>query len=512
MDQQWRTKFREPRWLQLLLGGSALFSVMMLFSLWAKLPSHEALRRPLSPISVAPVQQTTHQKVDLFTMVQNRRNVSTTANLELLHIDDLVVSDSYQRWAPVIVSECVHGMDARAAPCIKEANQANIVEAQELLYPAFRLKLPNFTNATMQKKWLSGGLHVDRMRISEDLQWAEYPTFQGQNLVFSNAVYRGDPPPDIWSDKGCMGHDVSHASFVQTLNDSELANLTNVDTLVVATSPDSWSFQHFIDRVAVVWSQAQLVLPNTKKSKTVIVTGQEPRDSIVNEIYELMVGEHLHEPELVAAKRLVFSCRAPLIHPFTTQRITENILRELTAPRNVSDSDRDTILFLSRSRGGKAVNGGRQILNEPELFDAISAMLNATGRPEKLVYFRHDEFSGLEDVASFMHNRVKMMIGPHGAAFYNSRFARPRTALIEIIPDPNKFFVPCFWEQARLLGQDYSAHVGNTQTEQNDMLVAEIMDVVRLVQSRLEYLDKSYRMEDSLGHTYAWDVEAARAR
>ncbi|EGZ05580.1 hypothetical protein PHYSODRAFT_261939 [Phytophthora sojae] len=462
MDQQWRAKFREPRWLQLLLGGSALFSVMMVFSLWTKLPSHEALRRPPT---TAPVQQTTRQNVDLFTLDERRRNASATAKSKMLHIDDLALSDSYQHWAPVIVSECVHGMDERAAPCIKEANKTNLVEAQELMYPAFRLKLPAFTGEVMQKKWLSGGLHVERMRIS-DLQ----------------------------------------------ANASELENATRVDTVVVATSPDSWSFQHFIDRVAVVWSQAQLVLPHAEKNETTIVTGEEPRDSIVNEIYKVMVGQHLHEPKLVAAKRLVFSCRAPLIHPFTTQRITENILRELPPPQHVSEADRDVILFLSRSRGGRAANGGRQILNEPKLFDAIAARLNATGRPEQLMYFKHDEFNGLEEVATFMRDRVKMMIGRHGAAFYNARFAQPRTALIEIVPDPEQFFVPCFWEQARLLGQDYSAHVGNTQNEQNDMIVDEVQDVVDLVLKRLEYLDDSYRMEDSLGHTYAWGVDTTAAR
>ncbi|KAL3659722.1 hypothetical protein V7S43_015396 [Phytophthora oleae] len=99
-----------------------------------------------------------------------------------------------------------------------------------------------------------------------------------------------------------------------------------------------------------------------------------------------------------------------------------------------------------------------------------------------------------------------MMIGPHGAAFYNSRFAQPRTALIEIIPDPKNFFVPCFWEQARLLGQDYSAHVGKTENEQNDMVVDDIDNVVRLVQQRLTYLDKSYRMQKALDHKYAWSA------
>ncbi|KAG6947814.1 hypothetical protein JG687_00015860 [Phytophthora cactorum] len=242
-------------------------------------------------------------------------------------------------------------------------------------------------------------------------------------MVFANAVYRGDPPPDIWSEKGCMGHDVSHTSFEHDLNTnaSDLAAGTRVGTLVVATSPDSWSFQHFVDRVAVVWSQAQLVIPTVKKTETVIVSGRKPRDAIVNNIYKVMVGQHLHKPGSVFAKRLVFSCRAPLIHPFTTQRITENIFQSLPPSATASESDRNIILFLSRSSGGKAFNGGRRILNEPKLFDAISSMLKATGRPEKLQYFRHDKFNGLDDVATFMRDRVKMMIGPHGAAFYNAR-------------------------------------------------------------------------------------------
>ncbi|KAG6956031.1 hypothetical protein JG688_00011617 [Phytophthora aleatoria] len=300
-------------------------------------------------------------------------------------------------------------------------------------------------------------------------------------MVFANAVYRGDPPPDIWSEKGCMGHYVSHTSFEHDLS-------TNASEL------------------ALERGQAQLVIPTVKKTETVIVSGRKPRDAIVNNIYKVMVGQHLHKPGSVFAKRLVFSCRAPLIHPFTTQRITENIFQSLPPSATASESDRNIILFLSRSSGGKAFNGGRRILNEPKLFDAISSMLKATGRPEKLQYFRHDKFNGLDDVATFMRDRVKMMIGPHGAAFYNARFAQPHTALIEIIPDPNKFFVPCFWEQARLLGQDYSAHVGETQNAQNDMMVDDIQNVVQLVQDRLAYLDKSYRMQDALDHKYAWDV------
>ncbi|KAK1930200.1 hypothetical protein P3T76_014433 [Phytophthora citrophthora] len=181
---------REPLWLKLLLGGSVLFSTVMLLTLWTKLPSHASLRRSPATITLnRPDPQ--QQPLDLFALVQQRRNMTVTLESELLHLDDLTRSDSYERWAPVIATKCVHGMDGRSAPCVKEADRTNLVEAQELLYPAFRLKLPTFSNAKMKAKWLSQGPHVERMRVSEDLLWAEYPPFQGQNMVFSNAVYRG---------------------------------------------------------------------------------------------------------------------------------------------------------------------------------------------------------------------------------------------------------------------------------------------------------------------------------
>ncbi|GMF29807.1 unnamed protein product [Phytophthora lilii] len=442
------------------------------------------------------------QASDLYAFVQRRRNKTVIADDDLLHVDDLARSDSYEQWAPVIVSKCLHGMDKSTAPCVKESQPSNIVEAQELLYPAFRLRLPHFASSVMQDQWLAQGLHLGRMRVSEDKEWADYPATQGQNMVFENAVFRGDPPPDVWSDKSCMGGAASHTSFLHaaTANDSSFDRNNSVDTLVIGTSPDSWSFQHFIDRVAVVWSQAQLVIPAKKKAETVIVSGKEPRDNIVNEIYERMVGRHLHKVTTVSAKRLVFSCRAPLIHPYTTQRITENIMQSLPAPATDADG-RNVILFLSRnSKGGKAHNGGRRIQNEDKLFNAIGARLREESRTEKLQYF-----DGLEQVAS-MRDRVKMMIGPHGAAFYNSRFAQPRTAMIEIIPDPDKFFVPCFWEQARLLGQDYSAHVGKVVNKKNDMELENIEEVVGLVLDRLVYLDNSYQSSDALSGTYAWRV------
>ncbi|CAH0488720.1 unnamed protein product [Peronospora farinosa] len=118
-QQQRRTKIQGLSWLQVLLGGFVLFSILMLTLLYTELPLHRALLR--SPVK---------DNVNLFTLVQQRRKMTS-------------ISKSAERASQY---KCMHGMEKGAAPCIKEANSMNIVEAQELMYPAFRLKLPTLTN------------------------------------------------------------------------------------------------------------------------------------------------------------------------------------------------------------------------------------------------------------------------------------------------------------------------------------------------------------------------------
>jgi hypothetical protein len=168
-------------------------------------------------------------------------------------------STVFLKWGPMIKETCDPQMQSESAPCLKERRHknTNLIEAQELIYRPFRMRIPRFATDMEKKLWLSYGANLDRMRISNDHEWADYPTFYAQNLVFANATYNGDPPADTWSDQGCMGGRVSHLSFLNT-DDAGDEGSTTVDTLIIATSPDSWSFQHFLDRVAVVWSQAEL--------------------------------------------------------------------------------------------------------------------------------------------------------------------------------------------------------------------------------------------------------------
>ncbi len=156
-----------------------------------------------------------------------------------------------------------------------------------------------------------------------------------------------------------------------------------------------------------------------------ILSGAQPRHEIVNEIYSHMVSEHLHGGIGTKAKKLIFSCRAPLIHPFTTQKITDTLLTDFKLPALVPIKDRKIVLFLSRSIGDSA-NGGREITNEPQVIAALEALLKKRNQGESLLVFDRRKYPTLKATVEFFRT-VKAMIGPHGAAFYNSRFAPPQT-------------------------------------------------------------------------------------
>ena len=404
-------------------------------------------------------------------------------------------SPAFQEWGPVIITKCQFGMAKFSAPCLAESNVSdNLIMGQELVYPAFKLHVPSFANEEHKSFWIEHVAHLDRMRVSEDRSWAEYPAFYGQNLVFSNAMYTGDPPADNWKEESCMGTSSSHLSFFKKADSPP-----TVKNLIIATVPDSWSMQHFLDRTTVVWSQAQIAIPEATMAETAIISGSPPRDDIVNEIYAKMVSQHLHSLFHVAAERLIFSCRAPLIHPFTMLRITEEISKD-----SPTDSKRKTILYCSRSAGGTTRNGGRRVLNEDKVLNALKKVLQEREQSEELVMFRHSDFATLSDLVKFFRTRVKAVVGPHGSAFHNARFALPQTLLLEIIPK-SSFFQPCFWEQARLHSQDYAAFVASPDGLQNDMTVDNIPAFTNLFRERLEYLDR-YEGGDALKRHYPWRV------
>eukprot|EP00798_Chlamydomonas_sp_ICE-L_P028087 gene28087-31195_t len=87
-------------------------------------------------------------------------------------------------WKPMYVSSCTPSMPQSWAPCLKR-QAPNLELAEEVIYPDFSLKIPNFISKEEQKLWLK----VHKWRVDGNDTHAIYTNQHGQNLMFSSTEY-----------------------------------------------------------------------------------------------------------------------------------------------------------------------------------------------------------------------------------------------------------------------------------------------------------------------------------
>lgn len=94
-------------------------------------------------------------------------------------------------------------------------------------------------------------------------------------------------------------------------------------TAILINSPDSWSFQHWLDRVAHIVAQSSHLMKNRK---TVALTGRLGV-GFVEQMWNRIgfaSDQILHRPtSLLSYDHLIFSCKTVLIHPFLSWRALE---------------------------------------------------------------------------------------------------------------------------------------------------------------------------------------------
>ncbi|KAI8801903.1 hypothetical protein BJ742DRAFT_762804 [Cladochytrium replicatum] len=393
-------------------------------------------------------------------------------------------------WIPFPNPHC-SGLHELSAPCIRDrqisklqANYTNLVLAEEIIYRPFRIGIPGFVNEESKNHWLEGGYKLERMRISGDLRWATYPTWYGQNFVFENGRYAEYPKPDEWTDQACMGGAESVLPFFNTTAPSPYEPPPEFDTIVIATVPDSWSWQHFLDRATIVYNQAMLSIPHEDREKVVVVSGHQSLSKFVNEIYSRIGAAHVHDRERVTARRLVFSCRAPLIHPFSTQRL-HDVLGVRTHPEqgSIPIEDRKVILMIPRKDDADQLNEGRRVLNQEAFDNATRALLERRGLGEEYVIFNRESYPDLQSLIDFMSMKVRAIIAPHGGGLYNARFAPAGTLVLEFMPSTR--WEACFWEQTRMSEQNYFVYTAKAENELQDMTLEHIEQIIEMLDKNL---------------------------
>ena len=118
----------------------------------------------------------------------------------------------------------------------------------------------------------------------------------------------------------------SHESFFDVDNSSatDIKDAADpiYDTIIVATTPDSHAFQHFMDRTAVLIMAAGIALGGDRLKNVTVIAGPTPRDAVIHEIYDAMgVTPLFNGAGKPRAKRMVFSCRTPMISPYGYKRV-----------------------------------------------------------------------------------------------------------------------------------------------------------------------------------------------
>ncbi|KAJ7104557.1 hypothetical protein C8R43DRAFT_906944 [Mycena crocata] len=396
--------------------------------------------------------------------------------------------NSSRTWIPLSLSVCTFSMPSYYAPCLADT-LSNVVYAEELVYPDFDIREPYFAREDHRQIWrrFAESDPEFRDRGSPNKGWVNYKGQSGQNFVFHHVQYTKSFGTDSWAQESCMSKRVN-TSPIQPLNDTEHV----LPTVLIALSPDSFSFQHHLDRVTHIVAQAAH-LPGGV-SKPYVLTGRQGSKT-VQELWTQMgySSDHvLHQLSKVEAETMIFSCRAVLIHPWLSLKTLELLGIEHMTPATT----RNKVVYMSRS-DGRTANAGRRVLNEGAVLDGIRAYLAERNLGEELVVFNQDRFENVTQLFSWFSENVIAVIGPHGGAMINHRWARQDILVIEFMPTTR--IAVMIYEEASLLSQTYAAIVVEPTPASGFDIEVGVDDVITLMRQHLGVAGA-----DPLRKSYSW--------
>ena len=287
----------------------------------------------------------------------------------------------------------------------------------------------------------------------------------------------------ILDDSYDCGWKSNHHQAVLNQQDNDLSFYYVNATVVFLLIPDGYSFQHFLDGVMPKIVQIQTLLPD-KKVKYVIHL--KKRFPIVRELFhrigitdDQMIMKETFMPfsGRIKAKRLVIPCNTPPLHPYLWQR-TQYLLKLPWLQPNFH-VNRKIVVYLTRNTG--SYNGGRRILNEDELLQAIRPVVELKGC--ELVTFIAKEYKELQSLFDFFSNSVAIF-GPHGGALMNMLFLPRNSIVVEMMPNKPEFTEVgkdvhlIMYKQSQLLGHRYFAVFGESDKNDNMIIPPSIISSI----------------------------------
>jgi hypothetical protein len=252
-----------------------------------------------------------------------------------------------------------------------------------------------------------------RSRFRVQGNWAYYLNQHGRNFVFANTSYGFNPPPH-WAPQCCMceGKPAGHSQFTtaQDFTTAAAAAGQVEDEVMFAASPDSGFFQHWRDRTALMLTQAQHLL----SPKTKFITDL-PSDQTVATHWELIrnvTPGQIIPPDVVKARKFIYSCDTPLLHPYLVQRMSENMLAAAGVdPQGVPWDQRKVVLLIGRNNDAGVHNGHeRRWNNYEQCKPKIEALLQRRGQGERIVEWDLSQFGSLQDIMKFWNSQVRFVV------------------------------------------------------------------------------------------------------
>lgn len=233
---------------------------------------------------------------------------------------------------------------------------------------------------------------------------------------------------------------------------------------------------------------------------THIASGREG-ESAVNDLWSTLgypFDRRFHNSTDFVAMKLIWSCRAPLVHPWLTRKSLSLIHSE--SLNRLPITDRKIVLYMTRSNG-LTKNSGRRILNEDLLLSEIQRVLDVREQGEVLQVFNHEDFGKMSTLMKHLQLNVKAIIGPHGGALYNHFWTAQDTLVIEFQPISRPDLT--FFESAKLRDHAYAVLMLESADDEHNMVV----DIPAVTQILEERLGQEVADGDRLRAAYDWEAE-----
>ncbi|KAL6065310.1 DUF563 domain-containing protein [Balamuthia mandrillaris] len=336
---------------------------------------------------------------------------------------------------------------------IAEAEQEWLMFRRNLTYPPVVVGYPKFIAEEDRKAFLAMGQVKDYIaehsfsectkhlgeetckRInasgkydpSNNLLFSSKKFLHGEVSLLRNAFYNG--APDANFGKMQCGPASDYHWLKPASPSHSRSSPQAVEKMVVLCGPQTFAFQHWIDRglskLVQVWDWV-----SQNPTAKVLASGQ--RQAVVNELWQRSGVEKTRLIDVTQAtgtvitEELVFPCVAPHYHPVVYQEARRR-LGILDIPS--TSKARNKVVYLSRNVGK---NTGRKVLNENNVRAALTNFFAA--RREELVIFDHSQFPSLSSVIEWFNSNAIALIGPHGGAFYNMFYCAADTLVVEFFP------------------------------------------------------------------------------